>query len=38
MGTIAAAVFAGLAVLLAGNLPWIAVLGPLNLRVVPSVP
>jgi uncharacterized protein len=32
------AVFAGLGVLLAGNLPWIALLAPLNLRVFPSIP
>ena len=38
MGTIALAVLAGLGVLLAGNLPWIAVLAPANLRVFPSVP
>jgi membrane protease YdiL (CAAX protease family) len=38
MRTIASAIFAGLAVLLAGNLPWIAVLAPFNLRVFPSVP
>jgi membrane protease YdiL (CAAX protease family) len=38
MRTIASAVFAGLAVLLAGNLPWIALLAPLNLRLLPSIP
>lgn len=38
MSTVASAVFLGLGVLLAGNLPWIALLAPLNLRVFPSVP
>jgi hypothetical protein len=38
MTTVASAVFTGLAVLLAGNLPLIALLAPLNLRVFPSIP
>jgi uncharacterized protein len=38
MSTVASAVFAGLGVLLAGNLPWIALFAPLNLRVFPSIP
>jgi membrane protease YdiL (CAAX protease family) len=38
MTTIVSAVIAGAAVLLAGNLPWVALLAPLNLRFVPSVP
>jgi uncharacterized protein len=36
--TIAPAVVLGVVVLLAGSLPWGAVLAPLNLRVLPSVP
>jgi uncharacterized protein len=36
--TIAPAVGLGIAVLLAGNLPWGAVLAPLNLRLWPQVP
>jgi membrane protease YdiL (CAAX protease family) len=36
--TIASAVLLGVAVLLAGNLPWGVVLAPLNLRVFPAVP
>ena len=38
MTTVAAAVLTGLGVLLAGNLPWIVLLAPLNLRVFPSIP
>ena len=38
MTTIVSAVFLGIAVLLAGSLPWGALLAPLNLRVLPSVP
>lgn len=38
MSTVVSAVLAGLGVLLAGNLPWIALLAPLNLRVLPSIP
>lgn len=38
MRTIGLAVVAGIGVLLAGNLPWIAVLAPLNLRFFPSLP
>lgn len=38
MTTIASAVGLGIAVLLAGSLPWGAVLAPLNLRVWPQVP
>ncbi len=38
MITIISAVAGGIGVLLAGNVPWAAVLAPLNLRFVPSVP
>lgn len=38
MTTIASAVGLGIVVLLAGSLPWGAVLAPLNLRVWPQVP
>ena len=38
MTTIVFAVFAGMGVLLAGNLPWVALLAPLNLRLLPVVP
>jgi membrane protease YdiL (CAAX protease family) len=38
MTTIASAVLAGVGVLLAGSLPWVAVLAPLNLRFAPMVP
>jgi membrane protease YdiL (CAAX protease family) len=38
MSTVASAVVGGLGVLLAGNLPWVVVLAPLNLRVLPSIP
>ena len=38
MVVIVSAVIGGVAVLLAGNLPWGAVLAPLNLRVAPGVP
>jgi membrane protease YdiL (CAAX protease family) len=38
MTTIASAVLAGVAVLLAGNLVWGLVLAPLNLRFFPTVP
>lgn len=38
MTTIAPAVVLGVAVLLAGSLPWGALLAPLNLRLVPRVP
>ena len=38
MTTLVAAVAAGVGVLLAGNLPWAAVLAPLNLRMSPVVP
>jgi CAAX protease family protein len=38
MTTIASAVFLGVVVLLAGSLPWGALLAPLNLRVLPQVP
>jgi len=36
--TIVCAVLAGIGVLLAGNLPWVALLAPLNLRLLPVVP
>lgn len=36
--TIVSAVLAGVGVLFVGNLPWVAVLAPLNLRVLPAVP
>lgn len=36
--TIVSAVLAGIGVLLAGNLPWVALLAPLNLRLLPVVP
>lgn len=38
MGTIGSAIFAGVSVLLLGNLPWAAILAPLNLRVLTAVP
>lgn len=38
MTTIVSAVLAGIGVLLAGNLPWVALLAPLNLRLLPVVP
>jgi hypothetical protein len=38
VATIVSAVFAGVGVLLVGNLPWVALLAPLNLRLVPVVP
>jgi hypothetical protein len=38
MTTIISAVVAGLGVLLVGNLPWLALLAPLNLRLLPVVP
>ena len=38
MRTLALAIVTGVGVLLAGNLPWVAVLAPLNLRVFPSIP
>ena len=38
MTTVVRAVAAGVGVLLAGNLPWVAALAPLNLRVLPVVP
>jgi membrane protease YdiL (CAAX protease family) len=38
MTTIALAVLTGIAVLLAGNLPWVALLAPLNLRVARVAP
>jgi membrane protease YdiL (CAAX protease family) len=38
MTTIVSAVLAGVGVLLAGNLPWVALLAPLNLRLLPVVP
>jgi membrane protease YdiL (CAAX protease family) len=38
MKTIALAVVTGMGVLLAGNLPWIAALAPLNLRFLPGLP
>jgi membrane protease YdiL (CAAX protease family) len=38
MSTIVVAVVTGVGVLLAGNLPWAALLAPLNLRVATSVP
>ena len=38
MKTVIGAVLAGVAVLLAGNLPWVAFLAPLNLRVLTTVP
>ena len=38
MMVIVSAVIGGVAVLLAGNLPWVAVLAPLNLRVASGVP
>ena len=38
MTTLASAVLAGVAVLLGGNLPWIAFLAPLNLRFFQVVP
>ena len=38
MTTLASAVLAGVAVLLGGNLPWIALLAPLNLRFFQVVP
>jgi hypothetical protein len=38
MITVAAALVSGIAVLLGGNLPWAAVLAPLNLRVLTSMP
>lgn len=38
MTTIVPAVLTGLGVLLAGSLPWGALLAPLNLRFLPSVP
>jgi membrane protease YdiL (CAAX protease family) len=36
--TIVIAVITGVGVLLAGSLPWIALLAPLNLRVLPALP
>lgn len=38
MNVIVSAVIGGVLVLLAGNLPWVAVLAPLNLRVASRVP
>ena len=38
MTTIVYAVATGVGVLLAGSLPWIALLAPLNLRVLPALP
>jgi membrane protease YdiL (CAAX protease family) len=38
MTAIISAVVAGLGVLLVGNLPWLALLAPLNLRLLPVVP
>jgi membrane protease YdiL (CAAX protease family) len=38
MSTIGLAVVTGIGVLLAGNLPWVAFLAPLNLRFLPGVP
>ena len=38
MTTVVMAVATGVGVLLAGNLPWVAALAPLNLRVLPAVP
>ena len=38
MTTLASAVLAGVAVLLGGNLPWVAFLAPLNLRFLQVVP
>jgi membrane protease YdiL (CAAX protease family) len=38
MRTIAVAVLTGIVVLLAGNLPWVALLAPLNLRVATMAP
>ena len=38
MTTIVSAVLTGVGVLLGGNLPWVAVLAPLNLRLFPVVP
>jgi membrane protease YdiL (CAAX protease family) len=38
MSTIVSAVLAGVGVLLVGNLPWVALLAPLNLRLLPVVP
>jgi uncharacterized protein len=38
MTAIVVAVITGVAVLLSGSLPWIALLAPLNLRVLPAVP
>lgn len=35
---VASAVMTGVAVLLGGNLPWVAALAPLNLRVLPVAP
>ena len=38
MTTIVSAVVLGIGVLLAGNLPWVIVLAPLNLRLLPTLP
>jgi membrane protease YdiL (CAAX protease family) len=38
MSTIGLAVVTGIGVLLAGNLPWVAALAPLNLRFLPGLP
>ena len=38
MATIITAVLSGVAVLLAGSLPWVALLAPLNLRVATTLP
>jgi membrane protease YdiL (CAAX protease family) len=38
MTTILSAIVSGVGVLLAGNLPWAAVLAPLNLHIAPALP